>query len=183
MTTSTLLLGLLPLVIFVTVDSFAGLKAGVISAIIFSILEIAYTLIVYKQLDEISIGSLLLILLFGLISIKTNNPFYIKLQPVIMGTIIGVLFLVMQFLDKPLLLLLFKKYHLLIPSPMKENLENPFFVTILSKFSHFLGWGFLAHASAVLYSALYLSNWWWLLIRGLGLYAMMTLCMLLTRFS
>ena len=40
MDSTTLLLGVLPLVAFVIVDSFAGLKAGLAAAVIFALLEL-----------------------------------------------------------------------------------------------------------------------------------------------
>ncbi len=178
---STLLMGIIPLILFVIIDTFSGPKAAVITAIIFAIAEVAYSLIVYKKIDSITIGSLLLIVVFGLLTYKTNNAIYFKLQPVIFGVIFGIIFVVMQVADKPLLIVIAEKYKYLMPLQIQQNLTNSAYLNILSRLSFYLGFGFLIHSSIILYSVFYLSNWWWLIIRGIGLYVMMALCVVCVR--
>ena len=175
---NTLLMGVIPLIVFVVIDSFAGLKAGVISAFAFALLEAGYTYYTTKGLDEISILSLALVSIFGVLSLKYDNPLFIKLQPVILGCCIGVGFLVMQYLDKPVMVLMATKYSHLLPAQLRSNLANPFFLALLKKASLYLGFGFLLHAAGVGYAAFYMSNWWWLIIRGVGLYVVMGLSMI-----
>ena len=179
---TTLLFGVLPLIAFVLIDSFAGLKAGIISAVLFALVELAYTLIMYKKIDEITIGSLALVLVFGYLSYRSNNSFYFKIQPVVLGGFFGIVLLVMQFMDKPLLIIIMKKYQYIVPENMRAQMLHPAYLNFLGKVSHVLGWGFLVHAAIVAYAAFYLSNWWWLGIRGLGVYVMMFLCMFMARF-
>ena len=182
MNSTTLLFGVLPLIAFVLIDSFAGLKAGIISALLFAVVEVAYSVVVYKKIDEITLGSLALVLIFGYLSYKSGSSFYFKIQPVVLGTIFGMIFLVMQFMDKPLLVVLVDKYQYMFPEQMRAQMNNPQYLQFLAKASSVLGWGFLLHAGLVGYSAVYWSNWWWLAIRGIGVYVMMFGCLLVTRF-
>lgn len=182
MNMTTLLFGVLPLIAFVIIDSFAGLKAGIISALLFAALELTYTLVMYKKVDEITLGSLALVLIFGYLSYRSGDSFYFKIQPVILGTLFALAFLVMQWMGKPLLLVLVEKYQYIFPENMRLQMANPAYLHFLAKASHVLGWGFLIHAGLVGYSALYLSNWWWLAMRGIGVYVMMFGSLMVTKF-
>lgn len=186
MSPSVLLFGVLPLIVFVVIDSFAGLKAGIISAVLFACLETAYSIIVYKRIDSltyITIGSLAFVAVFGWLSVKTDNPLFFKMQPVVLGIVFGFALLIMQMMDKPFFVLALEKYQYIVPEELRERMKDPFMQVVFSKLSLYMGWGLLAHAGAVAYAALSLSNWWWLAIRGVGLYAMMGAIVLFVRFS
>lgn len=177
------LFGVLPLLVFVVVDSFAGLKTGVLSAIAFALAEAAYTYYVYRELDGLTIGSLVLVLVFGLFAIKADSPLIFKIQPVVLGLGFGLTLLIMQAMGKPLMVLMAQKYQYLFPAELRERINQPFVLAMFAALSHILGWGFLIHAGLVGYAAFYMSNWWWLAIRGIGLYVMMGICVVLARFS
>ena len=178
---SVLLFGVLPLIIFVVLDSFAGIKTGIIAAVLFAIAELAYTVVVYKHIDKITIFTLAFIIIFACITFYTEDSIYFKLQPVFLGIFFGITLLAMQLLDKPLLLILAKKYRYLMPADTQQLMMHPAIQEKLKHLSHILGWGFVAHAGAVAYAAFNMSNWWWLAIRGVGLYVMMGICVLVNR--
>ncbi|MBI2603501.1 MAG: septation protein IspZ [Deltaproteobacteria bacterium] len=182
MSATTLLFGFMPLVAFVVIDSFAGIKSGVIAAVIFAVIEAAYTVFTFGSIDGITLGTLLLVGIFGFLSFKTQKSIYFKIQPVVLGLLMGGTLLVMQMIDKPLLVLMAQKYQYAVPEEIKTSLSNPIFIGILTKLSGILAFGFILHASAVAYAAFYLSKWWWLGIRGVGLYVMMGICMFWARF-
>ncbi len=182
MSWSTLLFGILPLIIFVLIDSFAGVKAGVMGAVFFALLEMVYTLVVYGKIDEITLGTFLLVVVFGVLSYRTDNPIFFKLQPVVFGVIVGVVLLVMQALDKPLLVMLMEKYQYMFPEEARARMLDPFVVKQMARVSGILGWGFLLHAGIVGYAAFYMSSGWWLFIRGIGFYGMVFICGLLARY-
>ena len=98
-----ILFGLLPLFAFVVIDSFLGLKAGLVAAIVLAVAESLYTIYEFGSLDALSVASLALVLAFGLLSFKSKNPIYMKLQPVFFGLSFGVVVLVLQIMGKPLL--------------------------------------------------------------------------------
>ncbi len=182
MNISLILFGVLPLIAFVIIDSFMGLKAGLISAIALAIVEAIYTLYQFGSIDSVTVASLVLVCAFALISFKSNNAIYMKLQPVFLGLAFGAVLLVMQSMGKPLLLMMFEKYDTLIPEEYRANFKHPQVLLMLARLSLILGFGFIIHAGLVAYAAFRLSNWWWLIIRGIGLYIMLFLCCLLVRF-
>ena len=183
MNITMLLLGVLPLIAFVVIDSFMGLKAGLISAMLFALLETIYSLYEFGSLDELSIASLVLVCAFAVVSLKTKNSIYMKLQPVFLGLCFAAVLLVMQALGKPLLLVMLAKYDAIIPPDFRQGINQPLAKDLLARVSLILGFGFLVHASAVFYAAFRMSNWWWLVIRGVGIYAMMIICVLIARFT
>lgn len=181
MSLTTILFGLIPLIAFVVIDSFAGVRAGIISAVIFALIELVYTLVMYKKIDGITVGSLATVLVFGLLSYRSGSSMYFKMQPVVFGVVFGGVLLLMQAFDKPLLVILMKKYRYILPQEMRDQILQPYFLSFLKKSSLTLGWGFLIHASFVAYAALKMSNWWWLGIRGVGVYLMMFACMMVAK--
>jgi hypothetical protein len=106
-----------------------------------------------------------------------------KLQPVFLGLAFAAVLLIMQVMGKPLLVVALQKYDTLIPSEFRASLNSPLAKDMLRRVSFILGIGFIVHACAVLYAALRMSNWWWLLIRGVGIYVMMIICVLIARFT
>ena len=183
MSASVLLFGILPLLAFVVIDSFAGLKTGVLAAIVFAVVEAGYTLVVYKTVDGLTVGSLVLVLVFGLLSYRSKKSIYIKLQPVFLGSNFGIVLLVMQALGKPLMVMVAEKYQYAFPEELRATMTSPELMTMVAKLSGVLGWGFLVHAGIIAYSAFKMSNWWWLIIRGIGLYVMLFACVLLARLT
>jgi intracellular septation protein len=181
MNSNLILFGLLPLLAFVIIDTFLGLKAGLFAAMILALIEAVYSFYEMGRVDPLSVGSFILVLIFGVISLRTRNPIYIKLQPVFLGISFGLIFLVMQAMGKPLLLYLVDEYQGLFPSELKPTLNNSMIRDVLSRFSGFLGFGFLAHSALIAYSAFRMNNWWWLFIRGIGVYVMAALCLVLAR--
>lgn len=179
----SLILGILPLLAFVVIDMFLGLKAGVISAIILAILEAAYSFYELGALDYLSIASMALVLVFGGLSYLSKNPLYIKLQPVLLGVSFSVVVFLFQAFGEPILIVMLKKYGSLMPKEFSIDLSNPFVLSLLRKTSLYLGFGLFVHALMVLYSALKLNNWWWLFMRGVGLYLILALTFLIARFA
>jgi intracellular septation protein A len=181
MSTSILLFGLLPLLVFVILDSLKGMKAGIIGAFILCFLELFYTLYQFGTVDSLTIGTFVLVLIFGFISLKTKNPIFFKLQPAILGLILGLILLICDLFGHNILSLAFAKYQFAFPEELRAATEDPRFIWALVKLNTYLGLGFLIHSALVAYAALKLSNWWWIIIRGIGLYVMMTICVVLIK--
>ncbi len=178
-----LLMGLLPLIAFVIIDSLLGLKSGLLAALFLAVAELLYSFYEFGDLDWLSLLSLALVGVFGALSFAKNNPIYIKLQPVFLGVIFGIVMLVFQAMGKPLLLLMLDKYGGLIPDELAHKAQHPEVRLSLTQASLNLGIGLLVHAALVAYAAFRMNKWWWLFIRGIGLYIMMAIAMLMTRFS
>jgi intracellular septation protein A len=177
-----ILFGIMPLLIFVIIDTIGGLKSGVIAAIICALAEIIYSLFVYQTIDAFSLGSGLLVLVLGFFSLRSDKPIYIKLQPVVLGLVFALVFLVLQLFGKPLLPLMVEKYQYMLPENYRSAILNPIYTAMLARLSGILGFAFLLHAGLVAYAAFYLNKWWWISIRGPGFYLVLILCMLYVRF-
>ena len=104
-----------------------------------------------------------------------------KLQPVFLGLGFAIIAFWLQASGKPVLLLALDKYASLLPATMENAIANPSFRDLLKQVSFYLGFGFLMHASLVGYAAFRMNNWWWLIIRGIGLYVMMAMCVVCAR--
>ncbi|MFK7826923.1 MAG: septation protein IspZ [Oligoflexales bacterium] len=183
MNKQSLLFGILPLAVFVIIDFAFDETSGIISAMIFALLEAAYSLYKFKKIDGITAGSIAFVVLFGWLSLETQDPIFFKFQPVILGSCFTVELLVTQAMNKPLLVVIAQKYKDLFPKNIQGNLSHPFVISKLSKLSLFLGFGILIHTLATAYAAVYMSNTWWLAIRGIGLYVVMGLSLILVRFT
>ena len=183
MEVSYLLLGLVPVLCFVLVDCFAGLKAGIVSAMILAVAECGYTIYRLGKLDLFALISTLLIILFGVASLKTQNSKFFKFQPVVIGTTLGLAMLGMQAYGEPSLIFFAKRYELLLPPEMKTMIRTNEGIEILRAASISLSWALLFHAGLIAYSAIRLSNWWWLATRGLGLYLSLAVAAILTKIS
>ena len=154
-----------------------------IDIICYNYMLMLYSLYFFGTIDELTVGSVLLVVIFGFISYKQNNPLFFKFQPVILGIVLGLVFLVMEVLNKPILVLMLNKYKYGFPEEAQQQLSNPFIQEALARTSFYLGWGLILHALLVAYAALKMSNWWWLIIRGIGFYLVLIACSVLGRFG
>ena len=183
MNTAAIFMGVLPLILFVVIDSFSGLKSALISAVIFAVLEVGFSLYLFGDLDFITICSLVLIIVLAGASYYTKSPLHFKLQPVILSAILGLFFLVTFFIGKPVLLIMLLKYQAQLPDVIKEASRIPVFQELCKLTSHYLGYAFLAHAGVTLWAALKLSKWWWIALRGIGFYFFMFLAIIVAKLQ
>ncbi|MDA8793350.1 hypothetical protein N9N67_08890 [Bacteriovoracaceae bacterium] len=169
----SLLFGLLPLIIFVVIDSFFSLKAGLIAAIALSLLECIYTYFTFGELDWISITLFLVIFVAAAVSWNKDSSTAFKASPFFVGVTLSSLLIGSTLFSRPIMLEMFIKYQKILP-PQFEHVttfyNSPKGVELLSNANWILGIFILIHALIVLWSAYKLSNWWWLAIRGIGFY-------------
>ncbi len=162
---SNLLLGIMPVLIFVIVDAFASARKAVGAALVMALFDLAYSLYLSGTIDEITWLSFALVAVLGFISIKKNNPLFFKLQPAILGCFIALTFLFFYFiLDKPLMNVFYHKYFekILVVPP---GVDMAVFENIMRLISRDLAWWLLIHALALAYAAFKMSKWWWFAIR------------------
>ena len=173
MNTQLILLGILPLFVFVIVDSFAGLRAGLISAILLSIAELVFSLYYFGEIDAVTWASFALVAVMAAVSYYKKTALHIKLQPVILSTGIGILLLTYQMMGKPLLLDLAIKYKTMLPPEQQAIIATEQMRAVLTGASLSLGIAHFIHAALVLWAALKLSNWWWIVFRAVLYYVLM----------
>ncbi len=183
MNSSSILLGILPLLLFVIVDSFSGVKAAIITALIVAAAEVGYSLYAFGEVDWITGLSFLLIVVLGGISYWKKTSIHFKLQPVILSLVFAVTFLVTYYMGKPILLEMMDKYQALLPEQAQQMLEVPIFRELMAKVTHYCGYAFIAHAALTAWAAFKLNNWWWIAMRGIGFYVFMLGAMFLARLT
>ena len=173
-----LLIDLIPLLIFVIIDSLGRLRWAIFGAALAAVLEVAYSLWAFGEIDEFSYVSLGLIALFGGLSVKFDNAAYFKFKPVILNLAMAAVLIVTYAVGHPLLLLSVERYGHTLPAALQQQLGHPAVRAILERASLNLGFGLIAQAALVGWAALRLSTWWWFATRSAGFYLMMLVVML-----
>lgn len=168
-----LLAGILPLLIFVIIDSFLGLNKALVSAVILAILEAGFSLYYFHEVDSVTLFSLLTVALFCFISYKKSNPLFLKMQPTLISSIIGIILIVSYLINDPLLLNMSLKYADFFPPQFQKQIHSPLMQQLLIKSTLTVGWAHIAHAIVCGLAAFKLNKWWWIAIRGIGYYFFM----------
>ena len=168
-----LLLDFIPLLVFVVLDSLGRLRWAIAGAVLAAVLEVAYSLLVFGEVDEFAYVSLGLIALFGGLSVRFNSAVYFKFKPVVLNLAMASVFLFTYAVDRPLLLLGVERYGTTLPEVLQQRLAHPAVRQLLERASLNVGFGLVAQAGLVGWAALRLSTWWWFATRSAGFYVMM----------
>jgi len=155
--------GLLPLLIFIAVDSIWGTKAGLIVAISFGIAELAIILVREKRLDLFIIFDTFLLLMLGGISLISSDEIFFKLKPALINVIFIIIIGLSAFTRRNILLVYSKRYlkDIQINERMRHQMQRSFRIMF---------WLFMLHTLLIIYSALFLSKAAWAFISGGLLY-------------
>jgi len=175
-------MGLLPLIIFVIVDSFASFRAAVIAAVAFAVAETIFTYVYFGEIDQITWASLALVIFLGFVAYKLDNSKIFKFQPVVLALIMAAIVAYFQFFDEPILLKFLPKYRMMMPEENQAVLNDPRTLEKFSKISGQLIYVFLLHAAMTAYAAARMSNVAWLMIRGVGIWVLIIGLAILNRF-
>ncbi|MSR81303.1 MAG: hypothetical protein EXS58_00020 [Candidatus Latescibacteria bacterium] len=170
---SILLMDFVPLLVFVVVDSLSNMRRAVVWALAVAGVELIWEFCTFGEIDEFSMLSTLLILIFGGLALKYNNALFIKFKPVILSLFTALALLITWGLGKPLLVTAMDRYGPLLPAQFQPLVHLPRMQEILARATLYLGFGFLLHAGVVAWAALRLGSWGWLLTRSAGAYLMM----------
>ena len=168
-----LLVDLIPLLIFVVLDSLGRPRWAIVGAVLAAALELAYSLLVFGQVDAFSYVSLGLIALFGGLSVKFDNSLYFKFKPVVLNLSMAAIFIVAYAMGHPLLLTGIERYGDALPAALAEQLAHPAVRAVLERASLNVGFGLIVQAGLVGWAAVRLSTWWWFATRSAGFYVMM----------
>ncbi len=172
-----LLIGLIPMVLFVLVDYFTrDLRTSIITAVITAAAMGGVTWWLMGEFDYEVVVIVVTMLVAGLISIKLKTPVYFKFQPVIMGVILAAVLAYFQYFDTPLMVKMLPKLHTMLDNAdlalQPEQLELMFDDSHIPLFTrmtqHMMIW-LLIHAALVAFCALKTRNSVWLLVKALGL--------------
>ena len=136
---SSILLGLIPLILFAVLDSVANLNIALAVAILATILEAGYTIYKFGQLDAISVFSIVLVLfLIGMAYIKQQS-ILVKLKPAVLKAVIGLYFLITYWMGKPIFIELLTKYPELSTPEVQAMLMNPKGIQYFTIISFYFG--------------------------------------------
>lgn len=182
MNSYNLLLGIVPLVLFVILDTFLSVKKALIFALFVALLEAGYTVYKFGELDLVTGFSFLLLIILGATSFYKDDSIYFKFQPVILSCFLGAYFLYTYLVDEPLFLVMVDKYQDFIPESQRALYKQPQIKKLLRDFTLTSSAGFFLHGILTGFAALKLSNFWWLVSRGVGFYLILFASLFVARF-
>lgn len=162
-------ISLIPLVLFVIVDYKSGLKSGIWTAFISSIVLGFISWWILGELDSEFLVMIAAVAATGFMSVRQNNAIYFKFQPVVTN-VVGILFIAwFQFFDTPIMVKYLPKMQKFMAREQFEMLSQPAFSASLARMSLYLMVAMAAHSIIVAFAAVRLKNKHWLLAKALGL--------------
>lgn len=173
------LAGILPLVVFAIVDIFAGMRTAVLAAILMAILEAGWSFYSFGEVDNITWISIGLILVMGAISLRMQDSRLFKFQPVVLAGVLVVTFAWFQWRGNPLLVQMMPKVVKLLPPDKQELLNDERVIKSMARLDFMMIGVFFLHGALVSWSALRKSTLHWIIMRGVGIYALMIMAVIL----
>lgn len=152
-------IGFIPLLIFIIADEIYCTETALIIAIAVGFVEFLYYYLRYRLVEKFILFDVILIIALGGISLILENDIFFKLKPALIESILVVLLGVHAFSDKPILLMLGKRY-------LKDMQINQPQLKMMQQLSRFLFFLFLGHTLLIVYSAYYMSKEAWAFISG-----------------
>lgn len=168
-----MLISLAPILAFIFVEEYYGPKAGVIAGISLGILETAFLYITEKRLDKFSLGSTLLIVVMGSLSLFTGDQLFFKLKPAVVNIVMIMVLIGTIIMKKPIMLIFARKQ-------FGENFTpNAYMLSYFTGISWRLSILLLIHTVMIIYSALYMSNTAWGFVTKGGSFILMGIYLVL----
>ncbi|NOX37635.1 MAG: NUDIX domain-containing protein [Calditrichaeota bacterium] len=159
-------LGFLPLLVFIVVDAFFGLTAGLIVAIGIGILEAGLTYWRERRVDRFILFDTALIVLLGLTSLLLHNDIFFKLKPALVELILVILLGISAFTDRPLLIQMSQRY-------LKGVVITRDHIQAMQRTMKRLFYPLALHTLLIVYAAFFLSTEAWGFISGGLFYILM----------
>jgi intracellular septation protein A len=157
-----------PLLIFVIVDFFSGLRSGVVAAVIVALASVGALWIGVGIVDWEALFAVGVMTVCGWAAVRTGNPVIFKLQPVITSGVVVLYLAYCQFFATPFLIRTWPVISQLMPPESVEFLGSPEGQQLLSSLSLYLIIWTVAHVVLVAWAALRKGNVVWIVIKGLG---------------
>jgi hypothetical protein len=130
----------------------------------------------------VTIFSLVTVVFLAYISFHKQNALFIKIQPVLLSLVMGSTLTISYLMGAPLFLTMMTKYKAFYPPEMAARVSDPEFLHLLRVSTLSCGIALYFHALATGIAAFFLSNWWWLAVRGVGFYLFIGLAFFIQRF-
>ena len=162
-------ISLIPLVLFAIINHYKGLDAGVWSSIGSSVLVALIFWFGFEYYESEFLIMVVSLTILGIISIKSKNQLYIKLQPVITG-VISVLFLLwFEIFDESLLVSMLPKMSKFMTPEQASLLNSPSMIEYFHRVSIELIIFMSLHTILIAYIALKSTNRKWVLMKAIAL--------------
>ena len=158
-----------PLVIFVVVDFYSGLRRGVLAAVLTALSASALLWFLTDTIDYEALGAVVVTCVLGWISVRVNKPIFFKLQPVLTGCAVVFYGAYTHLFDRPFLVRAWPTIEKVMPAGQFGFLggaEGQAFLATLSLYV--IVWTFL-HCLLVAWAAIKRSNLVWIVIKGLAI--------------
>jgi intracellular septation protein len=168
-----ILYGVLPLIAFVVVDSYATTRWAVVAAIAFAVGDVIFSYVTLGAVDWSSVIALVLITGLGLLTLRMKSPLYVKLQPVAMSGIYALIVAYFQFFAGGVVTRYRPFLEKELPPPYNASLADPRAVAFMERAISGLILIFVLHGAWIAYAALKQSNVKWLFVRGLGFWVLL----------
>jgi len=161
-----LLPGLLPLIVYILIDSILPPKTAIAVAIAFGILQFFLIGIIKKQWDKFIILDTALLALLGGISIIFDNEIFFLWKPALIEALMVIILAIVYFTN---INILFKwmGHYMDIPQ-VNEEQTNTFRKSLLNILILLI-----LHIALIIFSIYHLSHEWWAFISGVLLYIIM----------
>ena len=168
-----LLYGILPLVVFVLVDTFAGIRWAVVAAAAGAVFDVVLTRVTTGEWDPSSFAALALIGLLGWVSVKLDNSLYFKMQPAVMSILFAAILTVFQLSGVSLAARYAPAMKAIAPPNVQQVFDQPQFIAYLDGTVSWLIVFFLVYAAIMAVVAYRWGNVVWLVMRGVGFWVLL----------
>lgn len=162
-----LLIGFLPLLIFIAADhAFSarfgaerGLKYALITAICFGALQAIFIYIKEKRFDTLVLSDTLLIVGLGAVSLISGKDIFFKLKPALVELILVIILGIVAFVSPRLFLVMMGRF--------TKGMEiTDLHLKMMQRMAMGMFFIFLAHTVMIVYAAFYLTRDAWAFISG-----------------
>ena len=163
------LVTLAPLIIFVIVDFYSGLRRGVAAAVLTALSACVMLWFLTGTIDYEALGAVGVMCVLGWFSVRVNKPVFFKLQPVFTGCAVVLYGSYTHLVDQPFLVRAWPTIEKVVPAGQFGFLggaEGQAFLATLSLY--IIVWTFL-HSLFVAWAAIKRSNLVWIIVKGLAI--------------
>jgi intracellular septation protein A len=165
MSPTFLLVQMLPLIVFIIVDSlFNNIRLSIISAIVFAAGQLVFYYVRTHQFDWFVLLDVGLIVALGTVAIILRNEMFFKVKPAVIGGAGIIFFLALVFSSDGFLLGYFGR---MMPP---GKVLNPAAIGLMRTMLLWMCVYILLYIGAVLYTAFYSSRKVWAIVSGPGFY-------------
>ncbi|SME93057.1 hypothetical protein [Pseudobacteriovorax antillogorgiicola] len=156
------LMVVVPPVLYVVIDRFWGMKAGIIASLVMASILASYMVIISPEMIEMIMTEMLLILGLGIVSIKLKDSRYFKYQPAIIDLIMASICAYYQWFATPIMVKMIPLVQNLKPN---ADFSSPWMISFLTKVSENVIYTLVLHAVLVAWIASRPNNMHWLIAR------------------